>query len=59
MSDYFEARGVSSETYENFILPSYFDFVLKDLESGARILDFGCGFGQVLGAIKRKYGGGG
>lgn len=51
---YFEARNVGSEMYENAPLPHYYKKVLEGLDKGANILDFGCGFGQVLNAIKTK-----
>ncbi|WP_066389049.1 hypothetical protein [Helicobacter himalayensis] len=54
MSEYFEARGISEETYENAVLAPYFEEILKSLKPQARILDFGCGFGQTLQAIKNK-----
>lgn len=46
--DYFEARQVDTETYINYKLPSYF----KQLPKDAKILDFGCGLGQSLRAMK-------
>lgn len=52
MSEYFEARGVSPETYKKQVLPAYFNEVIYQLPPNARILDFGCGFGQNLLAIK-------
>ncbi|RDU56161.1 hypothetical protein CQA49_01910 [Helicobacter sp. MIT 00-7814] len=54
MSEYFEARGVSEETYENAVLAPYFEEIFQSLKPNARILDFGCGFGQTLQAIKNK-----
>ncbi|RDU65572.1 hypothetical protein [Helicobacter sp. MIT 14-3879] len=50
--DYFEARGVDVSMYEKAKLPAYFNEVLENLDFNARILDFGCGFGQHLEAIK-------
>ena len=52
MTDYFEARGVGKEMYENQSLPMYYKEVLDSLGPESRILDFGCGFGQTLNAIK-------
>ncbi|MCE3036861.1 class I SAM-dependent methyltransferase [Helicobacter sp. faydin-H20] len=50
--DYFDARGISRLTYENYKLPSYMaNIIHKNLN--ARILDFGCGFGQNLLAISQ------
>ncbi len=54
MSEYFEARGVSPETYKRASLPAYFKEVMCQLPKNARILDFGCGFGQNLLAIKER-----
>ncbi len=50
--EYFSARGVSEELYIDVPLPAYFKEVLDGLEANARILDFGCGFGQTLNAIQ-------
>lgn len=52
--EYFEARGVDSEMYADTKLPAYYKEVLESLPADARILDFGCGFGQTLNAIKNK-----
>lgn len=52
MTDYFEARGVKAEFYKDAKLPAYYKEVLEGLPHDARILDFGCGFGQNLFAIK-------
>ncbi|QOQ89979.1 hypothetical protein HW260_06825 [Helicobacter cinaedi] len=54
MSEYFEARGVSPETYKRASLPTYFKEVMCQLPKEPRILDFGCGFGQNLLAIKER-----
>ena len=54
MTDYFEARGVSAEFYKDSKLPAYYKEILENLPQNARILDFGCGFGQNLFAIKNK-----
>jgi len=53
-SDYFSARGVSGAMYENAPLPYYFKEIIESLPQGARILDFGCGFGQTLRAIQMQ-----
>ena len=52
--EYFEARNVGSEFYVDYKLPSYFEEIIEELDSGSRILDFGCGFGQTLFEIKHK-----
>lgn len=41
--EYFEARNVGSEFYVDYKLPSYFEEIIEELDSGSRILDFGCG----------------
>lgn len=63
MNNYFNARGVNPTMYENAKLPAYFKEVLESLPQNAKILDFGCGFGQILLSLKKqnfafKYGGG-
>ncbi|MFC3867299.1 methionine biosynthesis protein MetW [Helicobacter equorum] len=52
--EYFEARNIDSEFYMDYKLPSYFEEVIEELDSGSRILDFGCGFGQTLYALKHQ-----
>lgn len=51
-SDYFAARGVAAEDYADAPLAAYFAAAFDGLPQNARILDFGCGFGQNLIAIK-------
>lgn len=53
-NDYFSARSVGKGEYENAKLPHYFKEVLDSTPKNARILDFGCGFGQILNAIKTQ-----
>ena len=50
--DYFSLRKVDSTKYEGFVLPAYLSEVLNDPE--AHILDFGCGFGQMISALKQN-----
>jgi len=52
MSDanYFELRNVNPETYSDYKLPVYLTEILNDRK--AFILDFGCGFGQMILALK-------
>ena len=50
--DYFALRNVDSRTYEGFTLPAYITAVLTDPD--AHILDFGCGFGQIISALKQN-----
>ena len=49
--DYFEARNLNGNIYENHKLPLHLKQIILDLKPDARILDFGCGFGQNLKAI--------
>jgi len=53
MSTYFEARQVKPEDYLDYTLPYW---LKKRLPSNkdALILDFGCGFGQTLIALKKN-----
>ena len=49
--NYFEFRQIDPTDYGGFVLPAY----LKDAlgtPAGKRILDFGCGFGQVSSALR-------
>lgn len=50
--DYFALRNIESKTYKEFMLPAYLTEVLT--ERNAHILDFGCGFGQVISALKQN-----
>ena len=50
--DYFALRNIESRTYEGFSLPAYLTEVLPD--SDAHILDFGCGLGQMICALKKN-----
>ncbi|WP_109486759.1 class I SAM-dependent methyltransferase [Occallatibacter savannae] len=50
--EYFTLRRQSSEFYASFELPPYLYPVLKEIDD-PRILDFGCGFGQMLRALAR------
>jgi len=48
--DYFKFRQIDANSYKNFDLPVYLKSVLNDTEKS--ILDFGCGYGQMLKALK-------
>ncbi len=49
---YFSNRGVSAADYEGYELPGYLRPILpRSLD--ARILDIGCGFGQMLDGLRR------
>ena len=51
-TNYFALRDIDSNTYEQFVLPNYLVNILTDKD--AKILDFGCGFGQMMFALKRS-----
>lgn len=51
-SNYFELRNVDAETYASYSLPAYLSQVVTD--PNADILDFGCGFGQTISALKKN-----
>lgn len=48
---YFEARGVTPSLYENYQLPIHLKKIIENLQDGAKVLDFGCGFGQNILSI--------
>ena len=50
---YFEKRNVSSDFYDSFRFPKYIENVLPKNKK-AKILDIGCGFGQILKGLKRR-----
>lgn len=52
-STYFKHRAVGGETYSDYQIPAYFEGRLPS-ERNARILDFGCGFGQLLRKLKGR-----
>lgn len=47
--DYFSLRNIDAGYYTNYKVPSY---ILSRLSKDSAILDFGCGFGQLLVALK-------
>jgi SAM-dependent methyltransferase len=51
-SNYFEFRQVTPGVYEGYKLPPYIERVISAIPN-ARVLDFGCGFGPLLSALKR------
>lgn len=51
-TSYFEARGISPSFYADYKLPAYMLGPLGD-NKGIEILDFGCGYGQNIAAIKK------
>jgi 2-polyprenyl-3-methyl-5-hydroxy-6-metoxy-1,4-benzoquinol methylase len=51
-NNYFEYRQVESSTYDGFKLPQWIKNELYNLDQ--KILDYGCGFGQTLEALKAE-----
>jgi len=52
-NNYFASRGVSPDYYENNRLPAYYEQILP-ANKHASILDFGCGFGQIMRALQSR-----
>ena len=50
--DYFSFRDINSDNYKEYILPVYIVNVLPK-DKNAAILDIGCGFGQMLLALRK------
>ena len=50
---YFRYRNINPEDYSSFRLPKYLLAVLPE-DKDAKILDIGCGFGQVLQGLRNK-----
>lgn len=56
MSDYqsyFEFRKVDPRDYGGYVVPAYLTKALG-ADRGVRVLDFGCGFGQLASALRRS-----
>ena len=51
--EYFKLRSIDEQTYENYMLPYYMQHILANNKK-LRILDIGCGYGQMLAALKRS-----
>lgn len=51
--NYFNLRGVSASVYNDYKLPGYLQQQLP-VNANAAILDIGCGYGQMLNAIRNK-----
>ena len=49
--DYFELRNIQQEAYLDYSPPTYLLRLLKN--KNARILDFGCGFGQLIQSLNK------
>jgi len=50
-NSYFEYRNIDSSVYEDFNIPFWIKTELKD--NSLNILDYGCGFGQTIQALKK------
>jgi 2-polyprenyl-3-methyl-5-hydroxy-6-metoxy-1,4-benzoquinol methylase len=50
---YFKLRGITSEFYDSYTIPTYMAQVLPRSLSD-RILDFGCGLGQTMNALRLR-----
>jgi SAM-dependent methyltransferase len=50
--DYFSLRNVSESSCVDYRIPVYLQNILP-ADTSARILDIGCGYGQILGQLKR------
>jgi SAM-dependent methyltransferase len=53
MKSYFELRNIDPGCYARYEIPGWLVNELKELGPDAFILDYGCGFGQTLTALKR------
>ena len=52
MTSYFELRNVAPEQYARYEMPTWLLRQLREVPRDARVLDFGCGFGQVIQALQ-------
>ena len=52
MTSYFELRNVSPEFHAKYTVPTWLLRQLPRVEDNPRILDFGCGLGQLIRALK-------
>lgn len=50
--DYFTLRNIDPKAYDSFTAPAYLTRVLTNPD--AQLLDFGCGFGQMILALRKK-----
>lgn len=52
MRSYFELRNVAPTYYDAYTVPAWLAAEVGKVGKNARILDFGCGFGQLIGALR-------
>jgi len=50
---YFELRGLDIDNYSNFFVPKWLENEISR-DKSSKILDFGCGFGQLIGALSKQ-----
>ena len=51
---YFNARGLSSDSYAQYRLPPYLENLLPPVDEQPFILDIGCGYGQFLRELRTR-----
>jgi SAM-dependent methyltransferase len=51
---YFDLRNISTHDHEDYKLPFYLEKIIINFSLTSRILDYGCGFGQTLNALKQR-----
>jgi SAM-dependent methyltransferase len=54
MPNYFELRNVPVETFAGYTIPGWLSAELAGIGRETRILDFGCGWGQLITALKQS-----
>tara|TARA_B100000282_G_C31662643_1_gene458253 strand:+ start:177 stop:881 length:705 start_codon:yes stop_codon:yes gene_type:complete len=52
-NNYFKLRNINENFYKNYKVPNYILKIIKD-NNIKKILDFGCGIGQLVKALKEK-----
>ena len=52
-NNYFKLRNINENFYKNYKVPKYILKIIKD-NNIKKILDFGCGIGQLVKSTQRK-----
>jgi SAM-dependent methyltransferase len=52
-NNYFQLRNIHKDFYDGFEIPNYLSDLIRDKKI-KKILDYGCGTGQLVGALKKK-----